>query len=54
MFNVVSGPKFDKDPNSVILVTVPSRVYWNAIVGARIEVAGNVEWDGGNSLADRE
>lgn len=53
MLSVVSGPKLERDPKSTVFVTLPSRVYWNAIVGAESEVAGNVEWVGGSSLADR-
>ena len=42
------------DPNSTIFVTLPSRVYWNATAVVGNEVTGNVEWDGGSSLADNE
>ena len=40
------------DPKLIIFVTLPSRVYWNATAVIGSEVARNVEWDGGSSLAD--
>ena len=45
---------FVSDPKSTIFVTLPSRVYWNATAVVGKEVAGNVEREGGNSLADNE
>ena len=41
------------EPKSAVFVTVLSNVYWNAIDFGN-EVTGNVEWDGGSSLADIE
>ena len=44
---------FVSDPKSTVFVTVLSRVYWNAIDFGNEDI-GNVEWDGGSSLADME
>lgn len=41
------------DPKSDIFETFPSIEYWNA-VDCGNELAGNVYWDGGSSIADRE
>ena len=45
---------FLSDPNSTIFVTLPSIVYWNAMAVDGNEVARNMEWEGGSSLADKE
>ena len=51
MFSAVSGPKLNCVPNLTISVMLPSSVYRNAIVGNGSVVAGNVEREGGSSLA---
>lgn len=53
MFSAVSGPKFEVVPKLTSSVILPSSIYRNAIVGPGSDVAGNVEWEGGSSLAFR-
>ena len=51
IFSAVSGPKLEVVPKLTSSVILPSSVYRNAIVGPGSDVAGNVEREGGSSLA---
>ena len=53
MFSAVLGPKLEAVPKLTNSVMLPSNEYRNAIVGPGSDVAGNVEREGGSSLAVR-